>query len=355
MTRWRSIVRATVGALALLLLGFAGPLRAQDTPDPLASAVAAYTDLDFDVAATRLRVALGLSGAQRLSDANRTRALMYLGATEIFREQRSAAADAFRQLLLVDPRYRPDAVTFPPEVIAPFQESRIGVRAVSVLIAPRAELEIPVDRVPIRLFASSLHDIRARITTSLGTQELLLYEGVIGDSLLISWDGRDAGGQAAATGRYLLRVASRGPDGSTERELQVPLEVERVGVDTLPWPAPLPQSALRPESAVRAKGIRQLVTGLAGTVAVVVLPTLVGAEEGSSTRYAVAGALTVSGIVGLATAAKPRPVPENIAFNRARRAEWELELQRVQAENAQRLSNVRLRIRAERGVTVEAR
>lgn len=357
MSRWRSALKhvATRGLLALLLLGFVAPLGAQAAPDPIATAVAAYNDLDYDVATTRLRAALALTGAQRLNDENRARAFMYLGASELFRGVRPAAADAFRQLLLIDPRYRPDGVIFPPEVVAVFQETRIGVRAVAAVIAPNAELEIPTDRLPIRLFASSLHDIRVRVTTSLGAPERVLYEGVIGDSLLVSWDGREASGRAGAPGRYLLRIASRGPGGNTEREMQVPLEVEHVRIDTLPWPEPLAQSALRPETEVRANGIRQFITGMAGAVAVVVLPALVGADEGSSTRYAVAGALGVGGIVGLATAAKPRPVPENIAFNRARRAEWEREVQRVQAENAQRLAKVRLRIRAERGVMVEIR
>ena len=99
MSRWSSILHATVGALALLALGSVVPARAQAPPDPLASAVAAFTDLEFDVAATRLRTALGLSGTQRLSDEHRTRALMYLGATEIYREQRPAAVEAFRSCM----------------------------------------------------------------------------------------------------------------------------------------------------------------------------------------------------------------------------------------------------------------
>jgi hypothetical protein len=340
--------------VATLLLVSLAPLGAQASPDPLAAAVAAYTDLEYDAAASRLRASLALTGQQRLGDRDRTRALMYLGATEIFRGSRPAAADAFRQLLLIDPRYRPDAVTFPPEVIAPFQETRIGVRAVSAVLPANSELEFPTARLPIRIFSSSLHDIRVRVTATLGAPERVVYEGVIGDSLVVSWDGRDASGRAA-DGRVLLRIASRGPDGTLERELQVPLEIERIPIDTLPWPEPLPPSALRPETEVRASGIRPLITGVFGALAVAVLPSVVGADEGSSTRYAVAGVLGVGGIIGFATATRPRPIPENIAFNRARRAEWEREAQRVQAENAERLATVRLRIRAERGTMVEIR
>lgn len=354
MSRW-STTRA-LGTLILLLLSSSAALRAQQgEPDPLAAALASYRNLDYDLAVNRLRSALARTGATRLSDADRARALMYVGATEIFRNVRTSAVDAFRSLLLTDPRYRPDQLIFPPEVVALFEETRIGVRAVGVLIAPSSDITVPTDRLPIRLFASTIHEIRVRVTTSLGAPERVLYEGVIGDSLLVAWDGREASGRAGAPGRYLLRVTSRGPDGNGERELQVPLEVEHLRIDTLPWPEPLTASALRPETMVRANGIQQLLTGIAGAVAVVVLPSIVGATEGESSRYAVAGLIGAAGVIGLATASRPRPVPENVEWNRARRAEWEREGARVRAENETRRGTVRLRVRAERPVTVEIR
>ena len=365
MSRWRSALQSfvmtdvmawlKVGTLILLLLAPARATHAQAPTDPLAPALAAFNDLDYDVAATRLRATLALTGAQRLTDADRARALMYLGATENFRGVRAGAVDAFRALLIVDPRYRPSEVIFPPEVIALYQETRIGVRATSAEIAPTSEIAIPTDRLPIKIFASSLHDIRVRVTTSLGAPERILYEGVIGDSILVSWDGREASGAAGRPGRYLLRIASRGPGGNTEREVQIPLEVEHVPIDTLPWPEPLNASSLRPETVVRANGTRQVITGLAGAAAVVLLPTLIGATDASSLRYGVAAGITVAGLVGLATATRPQPVPENIAFNNTLRAEWAQELERIKAENRTRLATVRLRVRVERAVTVEIR
>jgi hypothetical protein len=330
-------------------------LHAQEPTDPLAAALASFNDLDFDAAATRLRAALALTGAQRLGDTDRTRALMYLGATENFRGVRPSAIDAFRALLVIDPRYRPSDVVFPPEIIALYQETRIGVRATSADIAPVADLVVPTDRLPIKIFASSLHDIRVRITSSLGAPERVLYEGVIGDSVLVSWDGREASGAAGRPGRYLLRIASRGSGGNIERELQIPLEVEHIPIDTLPWPEQLNSRQLRPETVVRANGTRQVVTGLAGAAAVVLLPSLIGATDVSSLRYGVAAGISVAGLVGLATATRPQPVPENIAYNNTLRAEWSREFERIKAENRTRLSTVRLRVRTERAVTVEIR
>lgn len=346
-----------VTTLILLLLTPTRALHAQATPDPLASALRAFNDLEYDVAATRLRAALALPGAQRLPDAERTRAHMYLGATEHFRGARGGAIEAFRTLLIIDARYRPSDVIFPPEVIALFQETRIGVRATSVEIAPSAVITVPTDRLPIKIFASSLHDIRVRVTTSLGAPERILYEGVIGDSILVAWDGREASGAAGRPGRYLLRITSRGPTGTTEREVQIPLEVEHLPVDTLPWPEALDASTLRPEKVVRANGTRQVLTGLAGAAAVVVLPSLIGATatDASALRYGVAAGVSVAGLIGLATATRPQPVPENIAFNNTLRAAWTQEFERIKAENRARLATIRLRVRAERAVTVEIR
>lgn len=353
MTSWR-FLRSLLAILLAVVA--AGPrAQAQQTPDPLASAIAAYTDLDYDQAATRFRSALALVGSQRLSDANRARALMYLGATELFRGVRPAAVESFRSLLLLQPRYRPDGVIFPPEVVAVFQETRIGVRAIEAVVAPVTDLAIPTERLPVMLYASSLHDIRVRVTTSLGAPERLVYEGVIGDSLLIGWDGRDASGRAAQPGRYLLRVASRGPGGNTEREVQLPLELEHLPADTIAWPAPPDRADLRPETAVRANGLRQFLTGLIGAAIVVSLPSVAGGNDAGTERYGVAGAVAAGGIIGLATAARPRPVPENIAYNNSLREAWQRELERVKAENANRRGRVLVRVRAERPVTAEIR
>lgn len=353
MSPWR-ILRSYCLALCCVLIVTARA-AAQQTPDPLANAITAYTDLDFDLAATRLRAALTLVGPQRLNDADRARALMYLGATELYRDARPEATDAFRTLLLLNPRFRPDAVVFPPEVVAVFQETRIGVRAIEAVVASVTDLAVPVDRFPVMLYASSLHDIRVRLTTSYGAAERVLYDGVVGDSLQIAWDGRDASGRPVPAGRYLLRIVSRGPAGAAERELQLPLEVELLPADTLPHPQPPLPSTLRPETEVRANGVRQFLTGLAGAAVIVALPSIAGGSDPGAARYGVAAAVGLGGVIGLATSARPRPVPENIAYNNARRADWQRELDQVRAENDQRRSVTRIRVRAERPVSVDIR
>jgi hypothetical protein len=352
--RWLAVLTHAT-CLALLLASPNAMLRAQGAPSSLTDAIAAFNDLDFDVAASRLREALSVTGGQRLTEPQRVQGLMYLGATEVFRNRRSAATEAFQSLLITQPRFRPDAVIFPPEVVASFQEARIGVRATEAAIAPIAEFAVPTERLPIMLYAASLHDIRVRVTTSLGAPERVLYDGVIGDSLQIAWDGRDVAGRVGAPGRYLLRIASRAPAGNTERETQIPLELEHLPADTIAWPEPLRPSDLLPESEVRANGVRQFLTGLVGAGVAASLPAVAGANTASTLRFIVAGAIAGGGVIGLATAARPRPIPANIAANTVRRTAWQAELARIQRVNAERSGVVKVRVRAERSVTVEVR
>lgn len=348
---------ATRVALTLLLTAIAPWLTTVEAQraDPLARAMTAYRGLDYDEAATRFRDLLN-STAIALTPLERSRARMFLGATEIFRGQREAAITAFRDLLIADPRYRPDELIFPPEVSALFQETRLGVRAVAVTVPANAEIRLPADRLPIRVYAAALHEIRAQIVGPRGAVESILHVGAVGDSLEVLWNPRDALGQLREPGRYFVRVASRGPDGRTEREVEVPLDIERIQQDSLAHPEPLAPSALRPETVVRASGVRPLLTGLVTAAVIAVLPSIVGSEEpGMGVRVGVAGAVGVAGVVGLTRATTPRPLPENIDYNRRQREQWQREVDRVIAENATRRAAARLQIRAGVAAPVKTR
>lgn len=341
---------ARTGRTFLALLAFlaslvgAGSLDAQRV-DPLARPMQAYNDLDYDVAAAGFRTALALEGATRLADVDRIRAFMHLGATEVFRGRRDAAVQAFRSLIQLDPRYRPDVIVFPPEVSTLFQESRIGVRAVSVVVPAAADIRTVADRLPIRVFSASLHDIRATITDGLGAPVRVLYDGAVGDSLELLWNGRDGLGRLREAGRYRLRVTSRSPEGRDEREVEIPLQLLRVDADTLAAPRELLPGAFRPETYVATGGTRLLATGLVAAALVAVLPSVVGSEaEGSSLRFGVAGLLGAGGLFGMTRASRPIPVGENIAYNREQRAAWTRELERVRAENEARRATAGLRI-----------
>jgi len=88
------------------------PAQAERASTRMANAIAAYQNLDFDLAAILLRRAL--SG--ELSDTQRVAALMYLGAAEHYRARPDSAAAVFGRLVLLAPRYQPDTLIFPPEI-----------------------------------------------------------------------------------------------------------------------------------------------------------------------------------------------------------------------------------------------
>ncbi len=333
------------GALAFLVFGAAGAAAAQGAPDAIARGERFYGALEFDSAAAALRA--GLANAPALDPAVRARGLVYLGATELFRDRRDSAVAAFRRLLLDDPRYRPDQLIFPPEVSALYEQVRLGTRAVSATVPANAEIAGPGDRLVIRLYATTYHEIVATVGRDGGRTQRTLYAGAIGDSLEVLWDGRDSALAPADSGRFVMRVVSRGPDGRPVGTLEVPLDVALQRPDTLPEPPPPAVHLLLPETRAGGSGSSAIALGLGTAAAAVVLPSLVGAGDGASgVRFGVAASLGAATIFGFRAQRLPRPAPENIAANQALRLAWQRNVDAVHAENAARLRAVRLVIRS---------
>jgi hypothetical protein len=351
--------RALAIALALLTAG-AASLRAQSGTELLNRGVRATHDLEFDSAAVYLRRALAAPAPNALPDTSRSRALMYLGANELFRDKHDSAVAVFRRLIAADPRYRPDLLVFPPEVSTLFSETRLGIRATAAVVPGRTEIAGLGDRLPVRLYASSIHDIIVVVAHyfggSGGTTLRTLYNGAIGDSLEITWDGRDSTGAPADSGSYVLRVSSKGADGRVARSVEVPLAISTVRHDTLPVPLAPADSLLKPELTSGHGGTKALAVGLGTAFAVSVLPSLVASgSDPSGARYMVAGTAAVAGIVGLLRARSPRPIPENVEANHQLRAAWLERANAARAENERRKAGARLVISAGTPHTVEGR
>jgi hypothetical protein len=334
-------------ALALLAAATARQAQAQTPAEQLARGVRAYRDLDYDSAAVLLRAALAPARTPALSDPDRIQGLVYLGATELFREHRDSATAAFGRLLLLAPRYRPDQLVFPPEVSTLFQEVRLTTRAVTVSVPALTQIASAGDRLVLWLYATSYHPVDVAVLRSNGVPLRSLYSGGVGDSLQVLWDGRDAAGNPPESGPYLLRVDSRGSAGRVVRSVALPLQVAVVRGDTLPLPSPPADSLFRPEHTAPGSGARALATGLAAAAVTVVLPSLVAGGSGAmGERFAVAGALGAAGVVGFQLQRRPLPIPENVAANRALRLGWQRQADSVRAQNAARRRDVRLDIRA---------
>src|SRR3989442_2099054 len=260
-SRSRSVSRVTrasvVLALSLLACG-ARVSRAQSASELLRQGVQAYKTLEYDAAAALLERSLRRDSVTGLADSLQTRALTYLAATELFRGQRDSAVAAFRQLVLLNPRYRPDELIFPPQVTNLLQEVRRATRAIAVSVPPVTELRARLDRFKARVLASSLADVKVTLAHEDGTPVLQLYSGPVADSLLVSWDGLTAAGTPADDGRYILRGTPRGPAADGPRARQVVLDVKQQPPDTLPWP---PTPALLPERTLAGPALQAPAAG----------------------------------------------------------------------------------------------
>src|SRR5207247_4747117 len=129
-----------------------------------------------------------------LADSLQTRALTYLAATELFRGQRDSAVAAFRQLVLLNPRYRPDELIFPPQVTNLFQEVRRATTAISVAVPPVTELRARLDRHKPRVLAISVSHVTVTLPLPDGTPHPRLDRQPVADGPLISRAGPPGGG-----------------------------------------------------------------------------------------------------------------------------------------------------------------
>ncbi len=338
--------RAGAWSAALIWLVAAGVGSAQAPSDPIADGIRAYKRLDFDVAAGLLRRGLARLPAE-VPAAQRATALVYLGAADLFRGRRDSAAAVFRRLVLLDPRYRPDALIFPPEVTSAFDAIRQRTKAVALVLPPDTEITLGSGGFPIRLVASSFQRVDVTLLYEDGTPFRAVYFGPMGDSLQLQWDGYDAAGLPPPVRRVLLRVASRAPTGELGGIVQLPLELRVIEPDTLAWPAPL-AAALLPERATGGAARRALLGGLLLSVAVTGLPAAVGRGKGdaSAGRLVVAGAVGFAGVLGFVLHRPGRPLAVNVQANRATRDAWQRRVAELSAENARRRAAVRLAVHA---------
>jgi hypothetical protein len=318
----------------VLVAALAGAARAQNPAVRIARGIAAFQNLEYDSAAAMLAGGLADSAAAALPDSTRVRGLVYLGATDVFRNKRDSATAVFTRLLSIDPRYRINQLIFPPEVTNLFEEVRLTTPSVLVVVPDSSILTALGDRVVIWLYAASYHPIVVRVLGPDGAVLRTLYDGGLSDSLQLLWEARGSNGLLVDGGHYSLRVDSRGQDGRVARSVVLPLELVRLVGDTLPLPPALPTSAFKPEHTPGGTGLRSLALGLGTALAVAVLPSVVAGRSGASDRFLVAATLGAVGAAAVPLQRHSQPIPANIAANEALRLEWRQRTDSVRAINA---------------------
>jgi hypothetical protein len=320
--------------------------RAQDTTGvagAVANGVRHYGQLNYDSAAITLRRALAVAG-DATSETVRIQAMTYLGAAELFRGRRDSAFAAFRRLVMLDPRAHPDPLVFPPEVTTIYDFAREATKVVTAVVRDTS-IRLGADRFRAQLFASSFHQIIATLEREDGFTVRTLYAGPISDTLQVFWTGEDTVFLQNDSGRLVFSVTSLTNVGRQSRVLRVPMDLVLGPQDTLPTPTPIPDSLFLPERESAAPGFRAIVRGAGVGLLVGLLPALVaGGNTPSGSRYAVAGGLTLAGVVGFLKHRPGKALPDNIAANQELRGGLQAQIDMTAQENAIRVLQKRLDI-----------
>ena len=325
--------------------------RAQSANSFLEQGVRAYSVREYDGGAWLLRRALAVEGAGALGTADAAKALMYLTATEVARNQRDSALAAARRLIVLDARYRPDPQKFPPDVIAVLQDARRAAPTVSIHAPGDTAIRPGADVFVVRLGAATSPEVNATITGADGRVVRTLYTGAFRDSIDLRWNGLDASGNPPPDGRYAIVVSptareQRRSGGGASWSLRLPLELTRPAVDTTPLPAAPPDSLLRPERGDTKGAIRALAPGIAAGAAIIVLPKVVASgERASSARLIVGGSVAIAGIAAFLSRHPGRELPGNTLYNRNLRDNWRRNVAEISRRNADRVRQAKMIIR----------
>ena len=328
--------RAILAALGLCIIGPATS-AAQVSNDLVSRAVRAYNDVDLDAAVGFLRRWFASSDAASAALDDRRQALTYLGAAEILRSNRDSGTAAFERLVRLDPRYRVDELLFPPEVSTLFSTARQRTKAVAVELPPEVRITGDGGAYSLRMFASSAHFLEVEVRRLEGPPLRSVYTGPIGDSLEVQWDGRDSAGTPLPTGRYFLEVRSGAFRNIATRVLQIPLEIATTPADTTPLPPPPPDSLRLPETRPPRPGVEALLGGMLAGAAIALLPAVLApGAEFVPARFAVAGVLGGTGLIGFVHNLPGRGIPANRRVNDQRQQDWQTQVAAITAENRRR-------------------
>ena len=340
----RLLCTTIVAVWALLLPRLA---QGQSASTLLEQGIRAYSIREYDGGAWLLRRALNVQGGDGLTRAEATRGLMYLAATELARNQRDSALSAARRLMVIDPKYRPEDGTFPPQAVALLQEARRNAPSVGIRAVGDSEIRPGVDGFTVRLNATGPQEVSAAVTGPDGKIIRTLYQGTVRDSIDVRWNGLDIGGNPAAAGRYSVLVVPTARERRGSWTLRMPLEVSKPSIDTMALPPEPPDSLFRPERGDYRTAWRSLAPGVLAGLAIVIVPKLVASDDRpSNARLIVGGTVTAASIAAFFAHRPGRPIPENTEYNRNLRETWRRNAADVTRRNADRQRQARLVIHA---------
>ena len=339
----------TLQRFALVCLAFTaahpGSVTAQTVNQLMNRGLQEYQDFNYEQA----RDLLGQATDQldkRSEDYRRV--APYLAASYQFLGKPDSAAVTFTDLLIHNPRYRIDELTFPPQVWALFESVRRNTTAVDVEVPPQATILVNQNgMLTARAFVTARHYVLAEIQNSIGSRLTSLYRGWITDSLDLQWTPRNASGQPVPNGRYFLSVTSTDSIRREVRSVRIPLDVNLARTDTLAHPPPPSDSLFLPVRAPQLSGNMALLRGFGAAAAVFLGPAIVtSGATFTAPRIGVSLAAGLFGFLGLKSPPLGEPLPQNVDANQALVTSWENEVARIVDANQRRISNARMTIRS---------
>jgi hypothetical protein len=320
---------------------------AQQTESPerlLQRAIATLDSAETERGADLLRTLLA-SVPSREAIAVRADAHMFLGAASMALGQQDSAIVQFREVVTLNPFYRPDPERFNPDLTDLFHSLRVATTVVRLRAPADTTLAPMRDRYVVSVGVGKPGDVIVRLRSVAGRTGALLATLALDSIATVEVPLLAADGTAIEAGGYELEAVVTTSDGRDTDILS--MNVERMAVDTTPHEPPIPETDFRPEERRGSPRLVDLGRGLAFGLAATAAPTLLGNRDLRDAAVP-PKAIALGAVIALAdiVASRPmRPIPDNIDFNARLRAEWEATNLGIAADNDRIRREARLRIR----------
>lgn len=367
--RLRSV--AVLGIATGLAVG-AGTAQAQQRAiqQRLVAAKQQIMELNADSAAVLLR---GVLSDPAATSPQRSWAYSLMALTRLAAQDENNARVMFQTALNMDPKLPGDSIRAlldldsQAEVVyrqaLAWYQGRAGVAAAA---APRDSLRVQFTaRDTILASGDSLFAIVPRPNRNARTTVTVAAVGAPAGS--VTAEGSLAMGAAGplrvnlrrADGRpifqpgqnYVFTIAAVDSFGMQDQRHWT-MRLDTLAAVTQPLPAPVAESAFRPETLqVKSRSPASLVAGLGLGAVAAVLPTALGQSKlnsglsGDGTAYLVAGSAAVAGIVGYLSGTRAQFQPANAQYNERLRRDYEQRAAAVRAANEQARQRPRIQVR----------
>jgi hypothetical protein len=322
----------------LLLIGVSVPkLRAQSNVASLIAGARVQLE-QFNTDSTSALLERALAPTSGATTAQRVRAYVLYGIAQLSARNPAGARQAFRRALQLNPAERVDSLEFlePETLLREFNAERAAV--VAAAPAPAVAIErltvqvaLPADTTLAvtdgRLPISPLPSRKARATVAVAPADApsaVLWADTLpaGASGSLGWSLRGRDGVLVPPGRYAVLVTAMDSAGGISQTVEKVVVVSRLPADTQVLAPPLAPSAFAPETLrLQHASPAAILLGVGLGAAAAFLPSALGRPElnqgltGDGTAYAVAGSVTVAGLVGFLAGHRVQPLPENALKN----------------------------------------